>query len=281
MLVTATIVVYRPRMDWLLKSIQSFTDKDNFSKKLYLIDNSPTPNEVLQALESEKIEYIFNNRNLGFGKAHNQGIKKAIADGSDFHLILNPDVQFDSDILIELTNVLTNDETIGLISPKIVYENGEIQRLCKLLPNPKHLIFRRFLKNSPSLEQLNQELELQTFGYDQVAEIPWLSGCFLLARTSHLQKIGGFDERFFMYMEDIDLSRRSLRYFKNIFYPYVTIQHFYEKGSYKSRKLTIIHLISAIKYFTKWGWFFDRQRKITNQTALKKLGFLKQTKKWE
>jgi len=279
--VTATIVVYQPRMDWLLKSIQSFTDKDNFSKKLYLIDNSPTPNEVLQALESEKIEYIFNNRNLGFGKAHNQGIKKAIADGSDFHLILNPDVQFDSDILIELTNVLTNDETIGLISPKIVYENGEIQRLCKLLPNPKHLIFRRFLKNSPSLEQLNQELELQTFGYDQVAEIPWLSGCFLLARTSHLQKIGGFDERFFMYMEDIDLSRRSLCHFKNIFYPHVTIRHFYEKGSYKSIKLTVIHLISAIQYFTKWGWIYDRQREITNQETLEKLGFFKQTKKWE
>lgn len=278
MKITAAVVVYQPRMDWLLKSIQSFTDKDNFSKKLYLIDNSPNPNEVLQAMESDKIEYIFNNRNVGFGKAHNQGIKKAIAAGSDFHLILNPDVQFDSDILIELTNVLANEATIGLISPKIVYENGEIQRLCKLLPNPKHLIFRRFLKNSPSLEQLNQELELQAFGYDQTAEIPWLSGCFLLARTSHLQKIGGFDERFFMYMEDIDLSRRSLRHFKNIFYPHVTIRHFYEKGSYKSRKLTLIHLISAIKYFTKWGWFFDRQRKIINQEALERLGFFKQTK---
>lgn len=273
MLVTATIVIYQPRMDWLLKSIQSFIDKDNFTKKLYLIDNSPILNKEVEALSSDQIEYIFNNRNVGFGKAHNQGIKKAIAAGSDFHLILNPDVQFDSDILIELTDVLTKDETIGLISPKIVYENGEIQRLCKLLPNPKHLIFRRFLKNSQSLEKLNQELELQAFGYDQTAEIPWLSGCFLLARTSHLQKIGGFDDRFFMYMEDIDLSRRNLRHFKNIFYPHVTIRHFYEKGSYKSIKLTVIHLISAIQYFTKWGWFYDRQRKITNQEALKKLGF--------
>jgi len=278
MKITATIVVYRPRMDWLLKSIRSFIDKENFSKKLYLIDNSPVISEELQALANDKIEYLFNNRNLGFGRAHNLGIKKAIAEGSDFHLILNPDVQFDSDILIELTNVLSNDETIGLISPKIVYENGEIQRLCKLLPNPKHLIFRRFLKNSPSLEQLNQELELQAFGYDQTAEIPWLSGCFLLARTAHLQKIGGFDERFFMYMEDIDLSRRSLHYFKNIFYPHVTIRHFYEKGSYKSTKLTLIHLISAIQYFTKWGWFYDRQREITNQETLKKLGFFIQTK---
>lgn len=274
MLVTATIVIYRPRMDWLFKSIQSFIAKNNFKKKLFLIDNSPKSNKELESLANEQIEYLFNNRNLGFGRAHNIGIKMAIAEGSDFHLILNPDVLFDSDILIELTNVLSNDETIGLISPKIEYENGEIQRLCKLLPNPKHLIFRRFLKNSPKLEKLNQELELQMFGYDQIAEIPWLSGCFLLARTSYLQKIGGFDERFFMYMEDIDLSRRSLKLFRNIFYPNVSIQHLYEKGSYKSKKLTFIHLISAIKYFSKWGWIFDSERKQINQQTLERLGLL-------
>ncbi len=274
MLVTATIVIYRPRMDWLFKSIQSFIAKNNFKKKLFLIDNSPKSNKELESLANEQIEYLFNNRNLGFGRAHNIGIKMAIAEGSDFHLILNPDVLFDSDILIELTNVLSNDETIGLISPKIEYENGEIQRLCKLLPNPKHLIFRRFLKNSPKLEKLNQELELQMFGYDQIAEIPWLSGCFLLVRTSYLQKIGGFDERFFMYMEDIDLSRRSLKLFRNIFYPNVSIQHLYEKGSYKSKKLTFIHLISAIKYFSKWGWIFDSERKQINQQTLERLGLL-------
>jgi len=271
MLITATIVVYCPRMDWLLRSIQSFIDQDNFSKKLFLIDNSPSPSEQLQNITCAKIEYIFNNRNVGFGKAHNQGIKKAIAEKSDFHLILNPDVQFDSDILIELSNVLINDKTIGLISPRIVYENGELQRLCKLLPNPKHLIFRRFLKNSPKLDKLNQELELLDFGYDRIAEIPWLSGCFLLSRTKYLEKIGGFDERYFMYMEDIDLSRKSLHNFKNTFYPHVTIRHFYEKGSYKSLKLTLIHLYSAIKYFTKWGWFFDKERDKINREAIQKL----------
>lgn len=274
MKITATIVVYNPRMDWLLKSIQSFTNKDNFSKKLYLIDNSPYPNDILQAMESEKIKYIFNNRNLGFGKAHNIGIQKAVAERSDFHLILNPDVLFDSDILIELATVLENDKTVGLISPLIKYENGEIQRLCKLLPKPKHLIFRRFLKNSSQLEKLNQELELQMFGYNQIAEIPWLSGCFLFARTTILQKIGGFDERFFMYMEDIDLSRRSLELFRNVFYPLVSIQHLYEKGSYKSKKLTFFHLISAIKYFNKWGWIFDCKRKQINQQTLERLGLL-------
>ena len=272
MLITATIVVYQPKMNWLLNSIHSFIDKDNFTKKLFIIDNSPTFNIELESLANDQIEYVFNNRNLGFGRAHNLGIKKAIAAGSDFHLILNPDVSFDSDIITELASVLMQDETVGLISPKVVYENGEIQRLCKLLPTPRHLFFRRFLKNSSHVERLNQELELQAFGYDKVAEIPWLSGCFLLARTSHLKKIGGFDKRFFMYMEDIDLSRRSLQHFKNIFYPNVTIRHFYEKGSYKSLKLTFVHLISAIQYFSKWGWFFDNEREMINKKTMEKLG---------
>lgn len=271
MKVTATIVIYSPRMDWLMKSIRSYTDKENFDKKLYLIDNSPEPNIELEKLSGEKIEYIFNNRNLGFGKAHNIGLRKAIAEKSDFHLILNPDVSFDSDILVELASVLEKDETIGLISPLIKYPNGEIQRLCKLLPNAKQLIFRRFLKNSPQLEKLNRELELQIFGYDRIAEIPWLSGCFLFARTSFLEKIGGFDERFFMYMEDVDLSRRSLSHTRNIFYPHVSIVHFYEKGSYKSKKLMWYHLVSALKYFTKWGWFVDKERETINKKALEKL----------
>jgi GT2 family glycosyltransferase len=272
MKITATIVVYQPKMDWLMNSINSFIEKDNFTKKLYLIDNSPNPNKELEALVSDKIEYIFNNCNVGFGKAHNQGIKKATAEKSDYHLILNPDVLFDSDIIVELANELKNDEAIGLISPKIIYTHGEVQRLCKLLPNPMHLIVRRLLHKSKRFIQLNYKLELMAFGYNHVAEIPWLSGCFLLARTSHLQRMGGFDERYFLYMEDIDLSRRSLRYYKNIFYPNVTIQHVFEKGSYKSLKLTIVHLISAIRYFTKWGWFFDRERKFINDQALEKLG---------
>lgn len=272
MLITATIVVYQPKMDWLLKSIHSFIDKDNFSKKLYLIDNSPTLNKELENLASEKIEYIFNNHNAGFGKAHNQGIKKAIIEKSDFHLILNPDVEFDSEILIELANELRKDETIGLISPKIYYTHGEVQKLCKLLPNPRHLIARRIYRKGPQFERLSHELELGAFKYDHWAEIPWLSGCFLLARTTHFEKIGGFDERYFMYMEDIDLSRRSLHYFKNIFYPNVSVQHVFEKGSYKSLKLTLIHTFSAIKYFTKYGWFFDKERDRINHETLQKLG---------
>ena len=73
-----------------------------------------------------------------------------------------------------------------------------------------------------------------------------------------------------MYLEDTDLSRRIYRVAKNIFYPYVHIYHNYGKGSYINKKLLRYHIQSAIKYFNKWGWFFDSERKKINQEILEK-----------
>lgn len=104
-------------------------------------------------------------------------------------------------------------------------------------------------------------------------EVPYLSGCFMFIRTKVLEKVGLFDERFFMYLEDTDLSRRIHKISKTIYYPYVHIYHEYGKGSYKNLKLLKYHIDSAIKYFNKWGWFFDKERDFINKTTLKKLKY--------
>lgn len=75
-----------------------------------------------------------------------------------------------------------------------------------------------------------------------------------------------------MYMEDVDLTRRVHKYFKTIFLPDVTIVHSHRSGSYKSFRLLRIHIVSAIKYFNKWGWFFDRERREWNREVLEKYG---------
>lgn len=85
------------------------------------------------------------------------------------------------------------------------------------------------------------------------------------------EKVGGFDERFFMYAEDLDLCRRIGEVSKTMFYPGVSIYHEYEKGSYKNRKLLKYHICSVVKYFNKWGWIFDGKRAATNRKCLKQL----------
>lgn len=146
-----------------------------------------------------------------------------------------------------------------------------MQFLCKKLPTPFDLFFRRFpiplLSNF--IEKNNFNYELRFTNYDQELNVPNLSGCFMLLRIAAIKKIGMFDTRFFMYAEDIDLSRRIHSEFKTLYFPEAIIFHEHAKSSYTSFKMLFIHLVSVIKYFNKWGWFFDRERKLINRKLMR------------
>jgi len=270
-----SIVLYHNREEQIKKAIESVLNTD-LNITLYLVDNSST--DSLRELEriDKRIVYIFNNSNLGFGKAHNIALKKSIEKNIPYHLVLNPDVYFEKGVLEELYNFMENNKDVGLVMPKVLYPDGNIQYLCKLLPTPLDLFGRRFLNFGPFkkiVEKRNEIYELRFTGYDKIMEVPYLSGCFMFIRTEVLKKVGLFDERFFMYLEDTDLSRRIHRVAKTVYYPYVYIYHEYGKGSYKSLKLLYYHIKSAIKYFNKYGWFFDKEREEINRKILEKLGW--------
>ena len=273
--INVSIVLFKNDKDLVKKAIYSCINSFLINK-VYLIDNSPT--DTLRCLVSldSRIEYIFNNANLGFGKAHNIALKRSIEENILYHLVLNPDVYFEKGVLEELYNFMEANKDVGLVMPKVLYPDGSIQYLCKLLPTPFDLFGRRFLNIGPFkkiVEKRNEIYELRFTGYDKIMEVPYLSGCFMFIRTEVLKKVGLFDERFFMYLEDTDLSRRIHRVAKTIYYPYVHIYHEYGKGSYKSLKLLYYHIKSAIKYFNKYGWFFDKEREEINKKILKKLGW--------
>jgi GT2 family glycosyltransferase len=270
-----SIVLYHNREEQIKKAIESVLNTD-LNITLYLVDNSL--NDSLRELEriDKRIVYIFNNSNLGFGKAHNIALKKSIEKNIPYHLVLNPDVYFEKGVLEELYDFMENNKDVGLVMPKVLYPDGNIQYLCKLLPTPLDLFGRRFLNFGPFkkiVEKRNEIYELRFTGYDKIVEVPYLSGCFMFIRTEVLKKVGLFDERFFMYLEDTDLSRRIHRVAKTVYYPYVYIYHGYGKSSYKSLKLLYYHIKSAIKYFNKYGWLFDKEREEINRKILEKLGW--------
>ena len=130
------------------------------------------------------------------------------------------------------------------------------------------LIGRRFLPLKGYTERHNYEYEMRWSGYDHVMEIPSLSGCFMFMRCDVLRKTGGFDERFFLYAEDMDLCRRIGEESATLFYPDVEVYHAYKRDSYKHLKFLGMHISSIIKYFNKWGWIFDSRRKEINQRSL-------------
>ena len=237
--------------------------------KLYVIDNSPS-DELGTSISviSDKIVYLFNGTNLGYGAAHNIGIKKAIEEKVDYHVVINPDISFSKGIFKSLAMYMGENHNCGLVMPKVVYPNGDIQYLCKLLPTPWDLFGRRFLPLKKYNRKRNYKYELIFSGYDKIMWVPSLSGCFMFMRVDVLRKIGGFDERFFMYAEDLDLSRRIGTISDTIFNPNIIVMHGYDKGSYKSWKLLRFHIFSVFKYFNKWGWFFDSYRKDINKKCL-------------
>jgi GT2 family glycosyltransferase len=156
--INASIVLYHNKKEQVLRAIRSVLNTD-LNVRLYLVDNSS--NDVLKELAQldSRITYIFNNANLGYGKAHNIAIRKSIEDHVPYHLVLNPDVYFERGVLEELYAYMEQNKDIGNIMPQVRYPDGEIQYLCKLLPTPIDLIFRRFMPFKKWLEKRNEKYE--------------------------------------------------------------------------------------------------------------------------
>ncbi len=270
---TSSIVLYKTNHTELSNAIASFFPSS--TRHLILIDNSPT-DDLKNFANSEYITYIKNPTNSGYGSAHNIGIKKAIELGSKYHIVLNPDIEFTPLILAELTSYMDANPDVGYLLPKVTYADGELQYLCKLLPTPGDLIFRRFLPKWKFLAKKNDLYTLMHSGYDKTFNPPCLSGCFMLLNLEIIKKHDlFFDEKYFMYCEDFDLIRRIHRVAKTVFYPECTIIHNHAKQSYKSKKMLNAHIKSAIYYFNKFGWFFDKERKHFNNLCLAEIDSLK------
>lgn len=259
--ICGSIVLYRNEPDVVSKTIESFLNTD-LRVFLYLIDNSPEDSLKVLA-HCTNIEYIYVNKNIGFGAGHNIAIRKSM-DNAKYHLVLNPDIYFEKGVLEGIFSFMEENKDIGLLMPKILYPDGRIQYLCKMLPTPLDIFLRRFLPFKKVVEKRNERYELRFTGYDKVMNVPYLSGCFMFLRNSVLKDVGAFDERFFMYFEDTDLTRRIHRKYKTVYFPYVSVFHCYGKESYRKLGILLIHIKNAFIYFNKYGWFFDRERKDIN-----------------
>lgn len=268
-MITASIVAYHTPTDELTHLLSCIVSSN--IDILYLVDNSSDDSLRELGNTSSKIVYIYSD-NLGFGHGHNIAIRKAMEKNAKYHIVINPDIYWDGNNVIEaLTKFMNEHLDCGLVMPKVLYPNGELQYLCKLLPTPVDLFGRRFLPFKSIQQKRDAHFELHSSGYDKIMKVPSLSGCFMFMRVETLKKVGMFDGRFFMYAEDLDLCRRIGEVSKTMFCPAVSVYHAYGKGSYKSKKLLKYHICSVIKYFNKWGWVFDKKRKEVNKECLKRL----------
>jgi GT2 family glycosyltransferase len=271
-MVTASVVLYntpKSQIDALFDSILH----SSVELYLYVVDNSPegyVPD--LSALPASRFKYVKTGKNSGYGSGHNIALRDVL-ESSDFHFVLNPDIHFGPNELEKMLEFMRDNGDVGQLMPKVLYADGSLQYLCKLIPNPVDLFLRRFsvIPFMPLLQKRMERFELRFTGYKKVMDVPYLSGCFMLFRVPALRVIGLFDERFFMYLEDVDLTRRVNAEFRTVFFPDACIVHHHARESYKNTRSLWIHVQNLIRYFNKWGWIRDPERTRVNRKVLREL----------
>lgn len=226
------------------------------ARVVYLVDNSPKGFDAFAGwTPPERVVTISTQQNLGYGRGHNLAIRDSVRRHA-YHLVCNPDITLGTRTLPKLFEVMEQRREVGLLAPRIVGVDGEIQRLCKLPPSPVDFVIRQ-LAPERWFARRRAAFEMRTDpgSYEREMSPEYMTGCFMFFRSDVLEKVGGFDDRYFMYLEDLDLSRSSQKLAANLYYPHETVVHVHQKGSHKSLRLFSYIAASAFKYFNKWGWF--------------------------
>ncbi len=241
--VSAAVVTYNDlnRVPDTIKSIVDNTKK--YPLKLYVIDNASTDGTADLIENGGQAIVLRQNRNLGFGAAHNKVLAE---DLGKYHFVINPDINFDTDVLSDMVDYFEQNPDVVMAMPKILNHDGTEQKLPKERPTFKKLFFGR-LSNKIRSDYIwaNRELIEPT-------EIDFCSGCFFCIRTDAFKKLCGFDDRYFMYLEDADLSLMAKRKGKVMLLPQVSVTHAWERESSKSLKYLFIHIMSCFKFLFKW-----------------------------
>ena len=200
------------------------------------------------------VELVSGHGNLGYGRANNLVLPKL---DSDYHLVMNPDVELEPAALAAAIGAMQSDPAIGLVAPDVCGAQGERQYLCKRYPSVWVLFLRGFapaaLRRAFSGALDRYEMR-DVLGSQPYAPVPLASGCFMVVRTSLFRRLGGFDPRFFMYFEDYDLSLRIGREAKVAFVPGARIVHHGGEAARKGPRHVSWFLRSAWRFFATHGW---------------------------
>lgn len=251
--ISIIIVNYKSK-DKLTTCLNSISQADlaGLNYEVIVVENNS--GDDLSDLSYPNLKVVISPDNLGMGGGNNLGLKNSTGE---FILISNPDIIFEMDTIKKLYQYFKNDKTIGLIGPKLINPDGSLQDSCVRFPKFYIPLLRRTAIGSFFPATLDYYL-MRQIDHNQIQKVDWLLGaCFMVRRP----KTNLFDERYFMYFEDVDLCRQI----KNsggevVYYPLVSVIHDHIRASAKMAwykallfdPLAREHLKSAFKYFYKW-----------------------------
>ena len=188
--------------------------------------------------------------NGGFGTGHNMILPEL---DSDFHFILNPDIQLTADTLSDLADWMAAHPDAVMARPSLVFPDGKPQQLplrrCALRP----MLYRQLPRLSFWKGQNDHYLMLDE-DLTRPIEIEFCTGSFSGVRTSTFKAVGGFDESYFMYVEDADLTQKMRTRGKVYLVPQYTAIHAWHRAAHRDLKPALWQTGNLLKYFHKWGF---------------------------
>ncbi len=221
-----------------------FSVKENTKRyplKLYIIDNGSLDG-TLDFFKDCDVTVIENGKNLGFGAAHNKALGLPLGK---YHFIINPDIKISSDVLSDMADFMDENPDICLAMPQILNSDGSVQYLPKEIPTAKSLFLGRFS------DEIRRRYVWADKEVIKPCDIDFCSGCFMCVKSDTFKALGGFDERYFMYLEDADLTLRAKKLGRAVINPDISVSHIWERESAKKIKYLLIHISSAIKFLNK------------------------------
>ncbi|HZJ41617.1 MAG TPA: glycosyltransferase family 2 protein [Patescibacteria group bacterium] len=262
-----SIIIVNYKSKNKLKACLDSIKQDDLSDLKYEIilveNNSGDDLSDILPLDSD-VKLILSKRNVGMGKGNNLGIKAA---SGEYLLVLNPDTILKRPTIKILLSYIKEHQGVGIVGPKLFYPDGSLQLSCAKFPSFFVPILRRTFLGE-YFKETRDRFTMSEFDHNSIKEVDWLMGsCLLFKREIELEDGKKFhllfDERYFMYFEDIDLAREfKKKGLKRVYLPEAVVIHNHSRDSAKHAwyiavfkdKLTWVHIISWFKYFIKWGF---------------------------
>jgi len=238
------------------------SSKTKYQNEIILVDNASVDGTVEEVRNRfPMVHTIANDQNVGFSRANNQGIH--ISKGR-YVLLLNSDTVVEDKTIETMVHFMDEHKDVGISGCKLILPDGSLDEACKRgFPTPSASFYYAFgfSKRHPKNPKYNQ-YKLTHLDPNQTHEVDCLVGAFMMVRREVIDQIGGLDEEFFMYGEDIDWCYRIKQAgWKIIYYPETTVIH-YKGASSRRRPLKIIY------EFHRAMWLFHRKHYVRKYNVL-------------
>lgn len=261
------IVNYKMKddIDRCLQTLQVDIQRSGLDVSVVVVDNSKNSDGIKDLINESypDVSYHDAGGNIGFGKANNQGL---LLQDARYYFVLNPDTQFLNDtksILYDLYTYMESTPDVGIVTPKLLNNDGSIQYSCNRFPKFLDQPLRRLNIEDRFnwIKRRVNQLLMTDFDHNSIIDIDWAIGAALFVRSQAIAEVGMFDDQFFMYFEDCDWCRRMWKHgWRVVYNAEIILHHGHRRQSADvpgimavlKSPLTRIHIASWLKYFWKW-----------------------------